>query len=76
MPLKNRQTQHPSTAYRAYLCLLITPLLIAGLCFTATPSHAAGPLKKDAAAEPLTLYFGNAEIESVARTLATLLRRN
>ncbi len=76
MPLKNRQIQHPSTAYRAYLCLLTTPLLIAGLCFTATPSHAAGPIKKDVSVEPLTLNFVNAEIESVARTLATLLRRN
>ena len=76
MPLKNRQTQHPSTAYRAHLWLLTTPLLIAGLCFTATPSHAAGPSKKDVSVEPLTLNFVNAEIESVARTLATLLRHN
>ena len=76
MPLKNRQPQHPSTTYRAYLRLLTVPLLIAGLCFTATPSHAAGPSKKDASVEPLTLNFVNAEIESVARTLATLLRRN
>jgi len=76
MPLKTRQPQHPSTAYRAYLCLLATPLLIAGLCFIATPSHAAGPSKKDVSVEPLTLNFVNAEIESVARTLATLLRHN
>ena len=76
MPFKNRQPQHPSTTYRAYLRLLTVPLLIAGLCFTATPSHAAGPSKKDASVEPLTLNFVNAEIESVARTLATLLRRN
>ncbi|MEI7497059.1 MAG: type II secretion system secretin GspD, partial [Betaproteobacteria bacterium] len=76
MPLKTRQPQHPSTAYRAYLCLLATPLLIAGLCFTATPNHAAGPSKKDVSVEPLTLNFVNAEIESVARTLATLLRHN
>ena len=76
MPLKNRQLPHPSTAHRAYLWLLTTPLLIAGLCFTATPSHAAGPSKKEASVEPLTLNFVNAEIESVARTLATLLRHN
>ena len=76
MPLKNRKAQPQSTAYRAYLCLLATPLLIAGLCFTATPSHAAGPSKKDASVEPLSLNFVNAEIESVARTLATLLRHN
>ena len=76
MPLKNKQPQHPSTAYRAYLCLLTTPLLIACLCFTVIPSHAAGPSKKDVSVEPLTLNFVNAEIESVARTLATLLRHN
>ena len=76
MPLKNRQLPYPSTAHRAYLWLLTTPLLIAGLCFTATPSHAAGPSKKEASVEPLTLNFVNAEIESVARTLATLLRHN
>ena len=76
MPLKNRQLPNPSTAHRAYLWLLTTPLLIAGLCFTATPSHAAGPSKKEASVEPLTLNFVNAEIESVARTLATLLRHN
>ena len=76
MPLKNRQLPHPSTPHRAYLWLLTTPLLIAGLCFTATPSHAAGPSKKEASVEPLTLNFVNAEIESVARTLATLLRHN
>ena len=76
MPLKNRKAQPQSTAYLACLCLLATSLLIAGLCFTATPSHAAGPSKKDASVEPLTLNFVNAEIESVARTLATLLRHN
>ena len=76
MPLKNRKPQHPSAAYRAYLWLLTTPLLIVGLCFTATPSLAAGPSKKDVSVEPLTLNFVNAEIESVARTLATLLRHN
>ena len=76
MPSKNRQLPHPRSAHRAYLWLLTTPLLIAGLCFTAAPSHAAGPSKKEASVEPLTLNFVNAEIESVARTLATLLRHN
>jgi general secretion pathway protein D len=76
MPLKNKRHPHPSTPHRAYLWLLTTPLLIAGLCFTATPSHAAGSSKKEASVEPLTLNFVNAEIESVARTLATLLRHN
>jgi len=36
--------------------------------------HAAGPAKK--AAEPITLNFVNADIESVARTLATLSNKN
>ena len=76
MLLKHKQLLQPSTAKRAYLGLLTAPLLIAGLCFTATPSHAAGPSKKEASVEPLTLNFVNAEIESVARTLATLLRHN
>ena len=39
-------------------------------------SHAAPPAKKAASAEPITLNFVNAEIESVARTLATLSNRN
>jgi general secretion pathway protein D len=39
-------------------------------------THAAPPAKKAAAAEPITLNFVNAEIESVARTLATLSNRN
>ncbi|MEY4420514.1 MAG: type secretion system protein [Pseudomonadota bacterium] len=38
--------------------------------------HAAPPAKKAASAEPITLNFVNAEIESVARTLATLSNRN
>ncbi len=36
--------------------------------------HAAGPAKK--AAEPITLNFVNADIESVARTLATVSNKN
>jgi len=39
-------------------------------------SHAAPPAKKAASSEPITLNFVNAEIESVARTLATLSNRN
>jgi general secretion pathway protein D len=64
------------TVRGAYLCLLSAPLLIAALFYTGSYAYAAGPTKKDASAEPLTLNFVNAEIESVARTLATLLRRN
>ena len=39
-------------------------------------THAAQPAKKAASSEPITLNFVNAEIESVARTLATLSNRN
>ena len=38
--------------------------------------QAAGPVKKAAAVEPITLNFVNADIESVARTLATLSNKN
>jgi hypothetical protein len=67
MPLQNRQLPHPSTAHRAYLWVtLTTSLSIAGLCFTATPSHMRqAPSKKEASVEPLTLNFVNAEIESL-----------
>ena len=39
-------------------------------------AHAAGPSKKSASVEPITLNFVNADIESVARTLATLSNKN
>ena len=39
-------------------------------------AHAAGPAAKAAAAQPITLNFVNADIESVARTLATLSNKN
>ncbi len=42
-----------------------------------SPAHAAPPAKKATAQQqPITLNFVNAEIESVARTLATLSNRN
>ena len=43
-----------------------------------SPAHAAPPAKKATTqqAQPITLNFVNAEIESVARTLATLSNRN
>ena len=53
------------------ISLLLTPAL-SGLSWV----HAAPPAKKSASAEPITLNFVNAEIESVARTLATLSNRN
>jgi len=51
-------------------------LFIAALLCASALAYAAGPTKKDVSVEPLTLNFVNAEIESVARTLATLLRHN
>ena len=39
-------------------------------------AHAAGPATKAAAPQPITLNFVNADIESVARTLATLSNKN
>ena len=76
MPSTIRPLSHPSKAHAGYLRILLTTLMLASVSLTLLPSYAAGPSKKDASAEPLTLNFVNAEIESVARTLATLLRHN
>jgi general secretion pathway protein D len=53
------------------LCLSFLPA-VSGVTY----AHAAPPAKKANAAEPITLNFVNADIESVARTLATLSNRN
>ena len=76
MPSTIRPLSPPSKAQAGYLRILLTSLVLASVSLTLLPSYAAGPSKKDASAEPLTLNFVNAEIESVARTLATLLRHN
>jgi general secretion pathway protein D len=60
----------PSTLMLA-LGLSLAPA-VTGLLF----AQAAPLAKKSAATEPITLNFVNAEIESVARTLATLSNRN
>jgi len=67
---------------RTYLQLSI-PTLALALSLSLAPvmlslsiTHAAQPAKKTASSEPITLNFVNAEIESVARTLATLSNRN
>ncbi len=64
----------PPSAWRWALSLALglglLPALGAGL------AHAAGPAAKAAAAQPITLNFVNADIESVARTLATLSNKN
>jgi len=69
---KQHTVFHPSVLALA-VSLSLAPALI-GLSAT----HAAPPAKKaaPAAQQPITLNFVNAEIESVARTLATLSNRN
>ena len=67
---KQRTYLQPSALALA-LGLALAPALL-GLSLT----HAAPPAKKAASTEPITLNFVNAEIESVARTLATLSNRN
>ncbi|MGI9150204.1 MAG: type II secretion system secretin GspD [Limnohabitans sp.] len=62
----------PQTLRLAISLALAPALSLSG----ASLLHAAPPVKKAAAAEPITLNFVNAEIESVARTLATLSNRN
>ena len=61
---------HPSVLALA-LSLSMAPALLGG-----SRAEAAQPAKKTASAQPITLNFVNAEIESVARTLATLSNRN
>ncbi len=69
---KQRNFFQPSAlALAVSLSLSLAPALL-GLSLT----HAAPPAKKAASSEPITLNFVNAEIESVARTLATLSNRN
>ncbi len=53
------------------LSLSMAPALLGG-----SRAEAAQPAKKTASTQPITLNFVNAEIESVARTLATLSNRN
>ena len=67
---KQRTYLHPSVLALA-LGLSIAPALL-GMSLT----QAAPPAKKAASSGPITLNFVNAEIESVARTLATLSNRN
>jgi general secretion pathway protein D len=67
---KQRTSLQPSALALA-LSLSLAPSLL-GLTLT----QAAPPAKKAASPEPITLNFVNAEIESVARTLATLSNRN
>ncbi len=67
---KQRTYLQPSVLALA-LGLSIAPALL-GMSLT----QAAPPAKKAASSGPITLNFVNAEIESVARTLATLSNRN
>ncbi len=69
---KHHTVFHPSALALA-LGLSLAPALLGG-----SNTHAAPTAKKStsAAQQPITLNFVNAEIESVARTLATLSNRN
>ena len=69
--MAQQRTYLQPSALALALSLSLTPSLV-GLSLT----HAAPPAKKSASSEPITLNFVNAEIESVARTLATLSNRN
>jgi general secretion pathway protein D len=55
---------------------LMLSLMVAPALTSLQLAQAAQPAKKAKAAEPITLNFVNADIESVARTLATLSKRN
>ena len=69
--MAKQHTVFQPSALALALSLSLAPVMV-GLSLT----HAAPPAKKAAAAEPITLNFVNAEIEPVARTLATLSNRN
>jgi len=71
MPKQHTFFKPSSLALALGLCLSTVPAL-SGL----TRAHAAPPAQKAKAAEPITLNFVNADIEAVARTLATLSNRN
>jgi general secretion pathway protein D len=66
-----------STALKPTTLALALGLSLAPALWS-TASHAAPPAKKASAAsqQPITLNFVNADIESVARTLATVHNRN
>ncbi|PUE29225.1 type II secretion system protein GspD [Limnohabitans sp. JirII-29] len=72
MPKPHTHTPHSSALpWALSLALALLPALSGG-----SLAYAAGPAKKSAAPEPITLNFVNADIESVARTLATLSNKN
>jgi general secretion pathway protein D len=64
-----------STIFQPSALVLALSLSLAPALSGLSLTHAAPPVKK-ASSEPITLNFVNAEIESVARTLATLSNRN
>ncbi len=72
---KQHTVFHPSSL--ALVIHLSLGLSLAPALLGASLTHAAQPAKKvTAPQQPITLNFVNAEIESVARTLATLSNRN
>ena len=59
-----------------FVSSLVLSLAFAPAITGLSSAHAAPPAKKAASQQTITLNFVNAEIESVARTLATLSNRN
>ncbi len=70
-PARQGLRQRVKGVLAAALVAALLPVLSGG-----SVAHAAGPSKKSASLEPITLNFVNADIESVARTLATLSNKN
>jgi len=71
---KQHTVFHPGAS--TWACALALGLGLAPAMTGLSLAQAAPLVKKSASTEPITLNFVNAEIESVARTLATLSNRN
>ena len=71
---KQHTVFHPGAS--TWACALALGLGLAPAVTGLSLVQAAPLVKKSASTEPITLNFVNAEIESVARTLATLSNRN
>jgi general secretion pathway protein D len=71
---KQHTVFHPGAS--TWACALALGLGLAPAVTGLSLAQAAPLVKKSASTEPITLNFVNAEIESVARTLATLSNRN
>ncbi len=75
-PALTRHTLCGTHLGRAWMFSLALGVAVLPALTGVSPLHAAGPVKKSPTIEPVTLNFVNADIESVARTLATLSNKN